>query len=90
MRIASPLPLRASIALEPAERVPLPDVTSAPRPQPTAQVERRFVFEPVSRELVFQAIDLQRGELIRQLPDANYLRNRAYARLLAAEGRGES
>lgn len=59
-------------------------------PEPSAseasdKIRRQFTIEPVSREVVFLAIDLESGEVIRQQPDVNYLRNRAYARLLAEQ-----
>jgi uncharacterized FlaG/YvyC family protein len=43
-------------------------------------IDRRIVIEPKTREVVYQTIDRESGEVIRQLPDQAMLRMRAYGR----------
>ena len=43
-------------------------------------IDRRIMIEPVTREVVYQTIDRESGEVIRQLPDQAMLRLRAYGR----------
>jgi FlaG protein len=43
-------------------------------------IDRRIMIEPKTREVVYQTIDRESGEVIRQLPDQAMLRLRAYSR----------
>ena len=43
-------------------------------------VERNIVIDPRTRELVFQTISKETGEVVRQVPDEAMLRLRAYVR----------
>jgi uncharacterized FlaG/YvyC family protein len=43
-------------------------------------VERNIVVDPRTRELVFQTISKETGEVVRQIPDEAMLRLRAYVR----------
>ena len=43
-------------------------------------VERHIEIEPKTREVVYQTVDKESGEVIRQFPDQALLRIRAYAR----------
>ena len=52
-------------------------------------VERNIVVDPRTRELVFQTISKETGEVVRQVPDEAILRLRAYVRdLVEAEEHG--
>ena len=43
-------------------------------------IERRIEIDPKTREVVYQTVDRQSGEVVRQVPDQALLRLRAYAR----------
>src|SRR5215210_9066125 len=43
-------------------------------------IDRRIMIEPKTREVVYQTIDRESGEVIRQLPDQAMLRLRVYSR----------
>lgn len=43
-------------------------------------IERRIEIDPKTREVVYQTVDRQTGEVVRQVPDQALLRLRAYAR----------
>jgi flagellar protein FlaG len=43
-------------------------------------IERHIEIEPKTREVVYQTVDRESGEVIRQVPDQALLRLRAYAR----------
>lgn len=43
-------------------------------------IDRRIDIDPKTREVVFQTIDRESGEVIRQVPDEVLMRMRAYAR----------
>jgi flagellar protein FlaG len=43
-------------------------------------VERHIEIDPKTREIVYQTVDKESGEVIRQVPDQALLRLRAYAR----------
>jgi flagellar protein FlaG len=43
-------------------------------------IERHIEIEPKTREVVYQTVDTESGEVIRQVPDQALLRLRAYAR----------
>jgi flagellar protein FlaG len=43
-------------------------------------VERHIEIDPKTREVVYQTVDKESGEVIRQVPDQALLRLRAYAR----------
>jgi flagellar protein FlaG len=43
-------------------------------------IDRRIMIEPKTREVVYQTIDRESGEVIRQLPEQAMLRLRAYSR----------
>jgi uncharacterized FlaG/YvyC family protein len=52
-------------------------------------VERNITVDPRTRELVFQTISKDTGEVVRQIPDEAVLRLRAYVRdLMEAEEQG--
>jgi flagellar protein FlaG len=52
-------------------------------------VERNITVDPRTRELVFQTISKETGEVVRQIPDEAILRLRAYVRdLVEAEDHG--
>ena len=52
-------------------------------------VERNITVDPRTRELVFQTISKETGEVVRQIPDEAVLRLRAYVRdLVEAEEQG--
>jgi uncharacterized FlaG/YvyC family protein len=52
-------------------------------------VERNITVDPRTRELVFQTISKETGEVVRQVPDEAMLRLRAYVReMREAEERG--
>ena len=52
-------------------------------------VERNIVIDPRTRELVFQTISKETGEVVRQVPDEALLRLRAYVRdMVEAEEHG--
>jgi uncharacterized FlaG/YvyC family protein len=52
-------------------------------------VERNITVDPRTRELVFQTISKETGEVVRQIPDEAVLRLRAYVRdLVEAEEHG--
>jgi len=52
-------------------------------------VERNIVVDPRTRELVFQTISKETGEVVRQVPDEAMLRLRAYVReMREAEDKG--
>jgi uncharacterized FlaG/YvyC family protein len=52
-------------------------------------VERNIAIDPRTRELVFQAISKETGEVVRQVPDEAILRLRAYAREMRAAEEAE-
>lgn len=43
-------------------------------------IDRRITIEPKTREVVYQTVDKESGEVIRQIPDEALLRLRAYGR----------
>lgn len=43
-------------------------------------ISRRIVLEPKTREVIYQAVNEETGEVVRQVPEAALLRLRAYAR----------
>jgi flagellar protein FlaG len=45
-------------------------------------ISRRIVLEPKTREVIFQTVNEETGEVVRQVPDEALLRLRAYAREL--------
>jgi hypothetical protein len=45
-------------------------------------IDRRLIVDPKSREVVYQAVDKDTGDVVRQVPDEAILRLRAYARLM--------
>lgn len=47
-------------------------------------IRRRLTIEPKTREVVYQTIDSESGEVIRQVPDQALLRLRVYAREMRA------
>jgi uncharacterized FlaG/YvyC family protein len=54
-------------------------------------VERNIVVDPRTRELVFQTISKETGEVVRQIPDEAMLRLRAYVReMREAEEKGRA
>jgi flagellar protein FlaG len=54
-------------------------------------VERNITVDPRTRELVFQTISKETGEVVRQIPDEAMLRLRAYVReMQEAEEKGRS
>jgi uncharacterized FlaG/YvyC family protein len=56
-------------------------------------VERNITVDPRTRELVFQTISKETGEVVRQVPDEAMLRLRAYVREMQEaeeKGRGGS
>ena len=54
-------------------------------------VERNIVVDPRTRELVFQTVSKETGEVVRQIPDEAILRLRAYIREMSeAEGKGRA
>jgi flagellar protein FlaG len=54
-------------------------------------VERNITVDPRTRELVFQTISKETGEVVRQIPDEAMLRLRAYVReMRAAEEKGRA
>lgn len=56
-------------------------------------VERNIVVDPRTRELVFQTVSKETGEVVRQIPDEAMLRLRAYVREMREaeeKGRGGS
>jgi len=46
-------------------------------------VQREFVLDPQSREVIYRVIDVRTGQVQRQVPDAALLRMRAYTRAMA-------
>jgi flagellar protein FlaG len=45
-------------------------------------IERRIEIDPKTREVVYQTVDRESGEVVRQVPDQALLRLRAYARAM--------
>lgn len=43
-------------------------------------IQRRLEIDPKTREVVFQAVDRETGEVVRQIPEEAMLKIRAYAR----------
>lgn len=43
-------------------------------------IKRRLEIDPKTREVVFQAVDRETGEVVRQIPEEAILKIRAYAR----------
>lgn len=43
-------------------------------------IARRIVLEPKTREVIYQSVNEETGEVVRQVPDEAILRLRAYAR----------
>jgi flagellar protein FlaG len=43
-------------------------------------IDRRIEIEPTTREVVYQTIDRETGEVVRQIPDEALMRLRAYSR----------
>ncbi len=48
-------------------------------------ISRRIILEPKTRQVIYQAVDEETGEVVRQVPDEALLRLRAYARELRQE-----
>src|SRR5262245_61873584 len=46
-------------------------------------VQREFVLDPQSREVIYRVIDVRTGQVQRQVPDAALMRMRAYTRAMA-------
>lgn len=51
-------------------------------------IARRIELDPKSREVIFQAVNKETGEVVRQVPDEALLRLRAFARELREKGGG--
>jgi uncharacterized FlaG/YvyC family protein len=51
-------------------------------------ISRRIVLEPKTREVLFQTVNEETGEVVRQVPDEALLRLRAYAREMRAKDSG--
>ena len=51
-------------------------------------VERHIEIEPKTREVVYQTVDKESGEVIRQVPDQALLRLRTYAREMREKSEG--
>jgi uncharacterized FlaG/YvyC family protein len=43
-------------------------------------IDRRITIDPKTREVVYQAVNKETGEIVRQVPDEALMRLRAYAR----------
>ena len=56
---------------------------SARNAAPT-NVQREFVLDPQSREVIYRVIDVRTGQVQRQVPDAALMRMRAYTRAMAS------
>jgi flagellar protein FlaG len=52
-------------------------------------IDRNLVFDPKSREIVFQVVERETGEVLRQVPDEALLRLRTYVREMREQAEGE-
>lgn len=48
-----------------------------------ASLNRQYVIDPQTREVIFRVMDTRTRQIIRQVPDQALLRMRAYAKVLA-------
>jgi len=54
-----------------------------------SMIKRRLEVDPKTREVVFQAVDRETGEVVRQIPEEAILRIRAYAREMREADAGD-
>ena len=62
------------------ERDPARDARAAIETALQDVIERNTTIDPKTREVVFQTVDRETGEVVRQVPDDAILKLRAYAR----------
>jgi|SRR5580704_5237296 flagellar protein FlaG len=67
----------------PASKAVTPSTATTPARNDAPTTKDETIIDQQTREVIYRVIDLQSGQVVRQVPDEALLRTRAYAQALA-------